>query len=64
MNPLHSPPEAAARGGKGERAAAIQAATRAAITCRSAGLSCLLSERSALEFRWHALCFREVEENL
>jgi hypothetical protein len=48
----------------GERVAAIQAATRAAILCRSVWLSCLVSEKSALEFRWHALCFREVEANL
>jgi hypothetical protein len=64
MNPLHSPREAAARGGKGERTAAIQAATQAAISCHRVGEFCLPSEQSALEFRWHALCFREVEANL
>lgn len=64
MTTLHSLREAAARSGKGERVAAIQAATRVAIFCRSVWLSCLLSEKSALEFRWHALCFREVEAKL
>jgi hypothetical protein len=64
MTPLQSPLEAAVRGGKGELVAAIQAATRAAISCRSARLSAQRSEGSALGFRWHALCFREVEANL